>query len=105
MTRLPRQRLLDDAVARKDIEGVVALFRNFTSPYGRVAVHEQLQSRAATTRGKPVYSRDDITRAHQAFMKGRYRGREAEYEALQAEFQRAAKEGRVANPVPLSKAR
>jgi hypothetical protein len=97
LTGLPKQRLLDDAVARKDVGRVAALFRDFAFQYGRATVHKQVQSRAATTRGKPVYSRDDIIRAHQAFMKGRYRGREAEYEALQADFQRAAAEGRFSD--------
>jgi len=104
LTQLPRQRLLDDRVMRKDVEGVVELFRAFVSQYGRPSVREPVQSQAATTRGKPViYSRDDITRAHQAFMKGAYRGREAEYEALQAEFQRAGREGRIIGGIPLDR--
>jgi hypothetical protein len=100
-TRLPRQRLLDDAVARKDVGGVVALFRGFAFQYGRATVHKQVQSRTTTTRGKPIYSRADILHAHQAYMKGAYRGREAEYEALQAEFQRASAEGRIVGALPL----
>jgi hypothetical protein len=46
-------------------------------------------------RDKPVYSRADITAAHRAYMKGAYRGREAEYEALQADIVRAGREGRI----------
>jgi hypothetical protein len=101
LTGLPKQRLIDDAAARKDVGGVVALFRDFTSQYGRAIVHEQVQSRTTTTRGKPIYSRADILHAHQAYMKGAYRGREAEYEALQAEFQRASAEGRIVGALPL----
>jgi hypothetical protein len=106
LTQLPRQRLLDDVVARKDVEGVVALFRNFVPQHRQAPAHEQAQSRTATTRGRPViYSRSDIISAHQAYMKGAYRGREVEYEALQAEFQRASAEGRIAGALPLSKTR
>ena len=43
----------------------------------------------------PTYTRADITAAHKAYMRGAYRGREAEYEALQAEFIRAQNEGRL----------
>lgn len=44
---------------------------------------------------RPTYTRADITNAHRAYMKGAYKGREAEYEALQAEFIRAQNEGRL----------
>jgi len=43
----------------------------------------------------PTYTRADITNAHKAYMKGAYRGREAEYEALQGEFIKAQNEGRL----------
>jgi len=43
----------------------------------------------------PTYTRADITAAHKAYMKGAYKGREAEYEALQKEFIRAQQEGRL----------
>ena len=35
-TGLPKQRLFDDAVARKDVGDVVALFRSFASQHGRI---------------------------------------------------------------------
>jgi hypothetical protein len=44
---------------------------------------------------RPTYTRADITAAHKAYMRGAYKGREAEYEALQAEFIRAQQEGRL----------
>jgi hypothetical protein len=44
---------------------------------------------------RPIYTRADITNAHRAFMKGAYKGREAEYEALSEEFVRAQREGRL----------
>jgi hypothetical protein len=36
-------------------------------------------------------------------MKGAYRGREAEYEALQADIIRAGREGRILDGIPLEK--
>ena len=44
---------------------------------------------------RPTYTRADITDAHRAYMKGAWKGREAEYEALQAEFIKAQNEGRL----------
>lgn len=44
---------------------------------------------------RPTYTRADITNAHRAYMRGAYKGREAEYEALQAEFIQAQREGRL----------
>ena len=57
----------------------------------------------ASPRDKPIYSRDDIINASRAFMKGAYKGREAEYEALQADIIRAGAEGRIIGGVPLEK--
>jgi len=55
----------------------------------------------ASPRDKPIYSRNDIANASRAFMKGAYRGSEAEYEALQADIVAAGREGRIADPPPV----
>jgi hypothetical protein len=97
---------LDNAAARGDADSVIGFYRDFLAQQEGAIVHEQPQARAVTARGRPViYSRSDIISAHRDFMKGAYRGREAEYEALQAEFQRASAEGRIRDALPLSKTR
>ena len=59
----------------------------------------------ASPRDKPIYSRNDIIAASRAYMRGAYRGREAEYEALQADIVRAARENRISDaPVQKGKA-
>jgi len=59
----------------------------------------------APSGSKRIYSRADIAAAHHAYMKGAYKGREAEYEALQADFVAAGREGRISDlPVAKGKA-
>ena len=105
-----RQFHLDDAVASGNVHRVAQFFRDFTQMKSATtppasATPPQWGVRA-TPRDKPVYSRADITNASRAYMKGAYRGREAEYEALQADIIRAAREGRISDaPQPKGKAR
>jgi hypothetical protein len=94
-----RQSHLDEAVASGNVYRVAQFFKDFiaqrdaTQP--RPAPPPPQWGYRAMPRDKPVYSRADITAAHRAYMKGAYRGREAEYEALQADIIRAGREGRI----------
>jgi len=104
-----RQFHLDDAVASGNVHRVAAFFRDFQQMKAattRPAPPPQQWGSRASPRDKPIYSRNDIANASRAFMKGAYRGREAEYEALQADIIRAAREGRISDaPQPKGKAR
>jgi len=94
-----RQFHLDDAVASGNVHRVAQFFKDFiaqrnaTQP--RPAPPPPQWGSRASPRDRPIYSRADITAASRAYMKGAYRGREAEYEALQADIIRAAREGRI----------
>jgi hypothetical protein len=89
-----RQQLLNEAVQN----GNVARVKSFFDGYRQEAGSPQTQTASGRRAGradKPIYTRADIQKAHRAYMQGGYRGREAEYERLQAEFVRASAEGRV----------
>ena len=109
-SNLSRQHHLDAAVASGNVHLVAQFFKDFiaqrnaTQP--RPAPSPPQWGYAASPRDRPVYSRADINAASRAYMKGAYRGREAEYEALQADIIRAAREGRISDaPQPKGKAR
>src|SRR5262249_42158612 len=89
-----RQQLLDDAVRTGNAHRVISLLRGYQQALaaGRAS---QWTPPPAEGRNKPVYRRAHITNAHRAYMKGAYKGREAEYEALQADQHRAIAEGRI----------
>jgi hypothetical protein len=96
-------------VASGNVHRIAAFFRDFQqmkAATARPAPAPPPQWGYRTSpRDKPIYSRDDIANASRAFMKGAYRGREAEYEALQADIIRAAREGRISDaPQPKGKA-
>jgi hypothetical protein len=117
-----RKAMLDHAFARQDPARVVAFFQGFkaeaaaTDPHPPQGAPHQtpaqpanggvpLQAFAAPGRagpaaqpssaGKPVYTRSDISRFYRMKAEGRYRGREAEAEAIDADIINAAQEGRV----------
>src|SRR5262245_53144214 len=93
-----RQTHLDEAVASGSADRVIAFYRDFQRSQAvaaRPAPPPPQWGYRASPRDRPTYTRTDITAAHRAYMKGAYRGREAEYEALQAEFIRAQREGRI----------
>jgi hypothetical protein len=106
---LSRQHHLDAAVASGNVHCVAQFFKDFiaqrnaTQP--RPAPPPPQWGSRASPRDKPIYSRDDIINASRAFMKGAYKGREAEYEALQADIIRAGREGRIVGGIPLDKSR
>src|SRR5262245_33928847 len=101
----PRQALLNDAIAKNNAARVLSFFRGYLAETPAAGRTSQWTPPAAAGRDKPVYRRADITAAHHAYMKGAYKGREAEYEALQADFVAAGREGRISDlPVAKGKA-
>jgi len=96
----PRQALLQDAIDKNDPARVLSFFRGYLAETPAAGRASQWTPPAPS--GKRMYSRADITNAHRAYMKGTYRGREAEYEALQADIVSATTEGRISDP-PIAK--
>jgi hypothetical protein len=97
-----RQQLLNDAVASGEIARVVAFFRGFQREHAAPAEHtghaEHTGRRRPATHGKPVYSREQITRLYRAHQQGAYRGRESEWMRQEADIIAAGREGRILNP-------
>jgi hypothetical protein len=82
----PRQQVLDDAVRAGDVATVIQLLREF----------EAYRSGAPSRSRIPTYTREQVRR-------GEFAGREMEWARLEADFIRAAREGRIPNGVPLAK--
>jgi hypothetical protein len=52
--------------------------------------------------GKPIYTRDQITKLYDQHRRGAYVGREAEWARLEVDMIRAGAEGRILNPVDVA---
>jgi hypothetical protein len=95
LTALPRQRLLDDAVAKNDAGRVVALFRGFqATQHGQRQASQQASS--AMPAGRHVYSRQDIVTYSDAYWRGQIS--ETDYQRLSSDIHAAVKEGRIVDP-------
>lgn len=118
-----RQTMLKEAVDGADAPKVLAFFNDFlreAHATGQMAPAQQIEQppaphtpavaletlaapgRARPAGGetqvsteKPVYSRADITKFYADSRKGLYAGRQAEYDAMQADLTRAQAEGRI----------
>jgi len=118
-----RKSMLDHAYARHDAGRVVAFYKGFlaeaaaTDPQATQGTVPQTPAPQAnglrpslatfaapgragsaaqpSSAGKPVYTRSDISLFYRAKAEGRYRGREAEADAIDADIIMAAQEGRV----------
>jgi len=91
-------------VASGNVHCVAAFFRDFQQMKAATVRPVPAPPQWGSPRDRPVYSRADINAASRAYMKGAYRGREAEYEDLQADIIRAAREGRISDaPQPKGK--
>lgn len=105
--RVPRQAALDAAHQRRDVEGVAAVFNAFkstrkakpsaaleaqrapsTTPAAPVATSQSQQLKAAIS---SKFVRDFYT----DIARGRYKGREKDAEAIEAQINQAAAEGRI----------
>jgi hypothetical protein len=89
----PRQLLLNHAFASGDASRVLALFNGFLSEHGG--------ERAASSRAPrqqpeaPIIHTADIDRFYEDVRRGKYEGKAAQKDALEAQIIRAAREGRV----------
>jgi hypothetical protein len=90
----PRQSLLNDAIARGDATRVLSFFRGFLAEAGQQPQQPQYASSAPT--GKRTYTRADIKRASEDYLRGRIP--QSEYERLSADMHAAVNEGRISNP-------
>lgn len=88
-----RQVLLDDAVASGDATRIANFFRKFLNE----AAPAQASSayRAGSMPSGKIYTRAEITRLYEQHRRGAYRGREAAWQAQEADIIAAAREGRV----------
>lgn len=104
LTGRARQVLLNDAIASTDASRVAEFFRKFQQEAGSIQPHASSadpgRARLASS-GRPIYSRDQITKLYQQHQRGAYNGREAEWARLEHDIVRAGAEGRVLNPVDL----
>jgi hypothetical protein len=97
-----RQELLNDAIAARSAVRAVAFFRGFMREVGQTSAAPvfdwgpgQVLER---TRPRPqgrIYSRDEVKRLYELHRKGKFIGREAEWNRLEWEIIRAGREGRI----------
>jgi hypothetical protein len=102
---VPRQKLLDDAVRQGDPRRVKAFFDGFRRAHGAAAEptsHTSTNRRRPTNYGKPVYSREQIAQLFDQHRRGAYRGREAEWRALEHSIIAAGAEGRILGGVDVA---
>lgn len=102
---VPRQRALDVAIQAMDASRVAAVFRQFkAASVSRVPETIETQRVPAGGGGgpapvagaaKPVIASKFVQTFYTDVAKGRYRGREAEAERIEAEINLAASEGRI----------
>jgi hypothetical protein len=96
----PRQALLNEAINRGDATRVLSFFRGFLREAGQSPQPQHASSAPTSTR---VYSRADIKRASDNFLRGRIS--EADYQKLMTDMHRAIGENRIADPpIPKGKA-
>jgi len=96
----PRQALLNDAITANDAARVLSFFRGFLAEVGQPSQGQQPQQAPSAPAGKRTYTRDDIKRYSESYLKGRIS--EADYRRLEADIHAAIGEGRIAN-LPIAK--
>jgi hypothetical protein len=97
-----RQDLLNDATAKGDAGRVIAIFRGFLAAAGQPAQPGQATAGAQqASGGARIYTRPEIQKLYAQYMRGAYRGREAEWRALEADIIAAGREGRVVGALSL----
>jgi hypothetical protein len=96
-----RQELLNEAIATGITGRVLAFFRGFMS------LHNDPGQPSRGTRRVPtqipydqrVYTRQEVAKLYDQNRRGAYRGREAEWGALERDIIAAGREGRILNPI------
>jgi hypothetical protein len=102
-TGRPRQELLNDAIAAGSAARVVAFFKGFLREQGSVRQSAaepawswgQVLERTRPRPQGPVYTRDQIKHFYELHRKGKFAGREDEWNRLEWEIIRAGAEGRI----------
>jgi hypothetical protein len=96
-----RQELLNDAIAAGSATRVVAFFRGFlreqgsqTTPVFDWGPGQVLERTRPRPQGR-IYSRDEVKRLYELHRKGKFVGREDEWNRLEWEIIRAGREGRI----------
>jgi hypothetical protein len=102
LTGRARQVLLNDAIASTDASRVAAFFRKFQQEAGSTQQASAPGRARSTSSGKPIYTRDQITKLYDQHRRGAYVGREAEWARLEVDIIRAGAEGRILNPVDVA---
>lgn len=102
---VPRQAALDQAQQRGDVERVAAVFKMFKAQQPArpsAALASQISPDAGGGAGappapqaRPLMSQKAVQSFYNDVARGRYRGREAEAERIEAEINQAAAEGRI----------
>jgi hypothetical protein len=95
-----RQELLNDAIAAGSSTRVVAFFRGFQREVGQTSPPfdwgpGQVLERTRPRPQGPVYTRDQIKHFYELHRKGKFIGREDEWNRLEWEIIRAGREGRI----------
>jgi hypothetical protein len=99
-----RQELLNDAIAAGSATRVVAFFRGFMREVGQTSAVPVFdwgpgqtleRTRPRTMPQGPVYTRDQIKHFYELHRKGKFIGREDEWNRLEWEIIRAGAEGRI----------
>jgi hypothetical protein len=101
LTGLPRQQLLNDAIASGSVARVSAFFRGFQQEHvGHVehTGHVSTGQRTRPAHGKPTYTRAQIAQLYEQHRRGAYAGREIEWARLEHDIIAAGREGRILRP-------
>jgi hypothetical protein len=106
LSGVPRQQLLNDAIASGSATRVRAFFEGFRQEVGGTQSHASARTTsrtrsASSPRGR-VYTRAEIAQLYEHHRKGAYAGRDAEWQRLEYDIIRAGAEGRVLNPVDVT---
>jgi hypothetical protein len=88
-----RQQLLNDAIANGAANRVISFFNQFKREAG--AVSHASSSQTGSSGSRRVYTRSQIAEIYAAHRKGRYAGREQEWQRQEADIFAAVREGRV----------
>jgi hypothetical protein len=101
-TGLVRQELLNDAIAAGSATRVVAFFRGFLREVGQTSAAPvfdwgpgQVLERTRARPQGPVYTREQVKQFYELHRKGKFAGREDEWNRLEWEIIRAGAEGRI----------
>jgi len=94
-----RQTLLNAAIRDGSLHRVVAIFRAFMAQYLVGGAPRAARVPAQSSYDQRTYTRAEIARLYSQHHKGAFKGREAEWQALERDIIAAGREGRILNPI------